>query len=104
MPIAGINLLAHEPAIRQMERCSGANGVTAEQIARWMAREIPGGGRCFAVDRQQQIELQKAVRRTCLVMVKDRIFPLVGEREIQQPVSIHVCRGNAACYLEIVES
>src|SRR6476646_2410894 len=103
MPVAGINLLDHEPAIRQVKNCCGADGVTAAKITSRMAREVPGGGCCIAVDRQQQIELQEAVRRTCLVMVEDGIFPLVGECEIEQPVSIHVCRGNAASYLGIVE-
>src|ERR1051326_4460636 len=103
MPVSRVHLLDHEPAIRQVKRCSGADGISTVKVTRWMARQVPGFECCVAVYRQQQIKLQEAVRRTRLVMVEDGIFPLIGDREIQQTVSINICRGNAARYLRIVK-
>src|SRR5437899_252748 len=103
MAIADINLLDHEPAIRQVETGGGADGITPSKILRRMAGKDSDVSCCVTVCGQQQIELQEVVQRHRLIVVEERVFPLVGSSKVQQAISIHVGSRNAARYLGIVQ-
>ena len=104
MSIAHVNLGDHQLAVGQMNGGGGADGIAAMYLAGWMSGKNSGGRCCWLVHRQQQVKLQDAARCFGLIVVEGRIFPLVGNRKIQQPISIHVRRGNSPRHLGNIET
>src|ERR1051326_8095543 len=95
MSIADVHLLDHQLAIRQMESGGCANGITSASLTRGMAGKHSGNRLC-ALDREQQIELQEAVPGGCLIVVEERIFPLIADGEMEQTVDRKSKRLNSS--------
>src|SRR5262245_27704735 len=104
MTVAYVHLLDHELSIGHVQGRSSPDGVTTLKGPRGMTIQNSGCREAFAIHRKQKIELEKTVSRSGLIMEEGRIFPLIGNSEIQQAITIHVAGGDAPRDLRIIQS